>query len=66
MAIAKVIELISEGGSIEEAMENGVREAAKTVQHIQNVWLQDAKGVVKDGRLVKYRTIVKVTFLVDS
>lgn len=66
MSIAKVLELITEGSTIEECMENAVKEASKTVNNIQSVWLQDAKAVVKNQEVTKYRTIVKVTFLVGG
>lgn len=66
MSIAKVLELISEGDSIENALENAVTEAGKSVKKIQNVYLVDVKAVVDDGKITKYRTNVKVTFVVDN
>ena len=53
MSIAKVIEVISEGESVEDAVSNAVSEASKTVHNIKNVWVQDIKGVVEDNKVTK-------------
>ena len=65
MSIAKVIEIIAEGSSIEEAVENGVREAKKSVRNIQHVYVQDFYARVNDGKIKDYRVNCKVTFVVD-
>jgi len=65
MAVAKVIEVMGEGSSIEEAVETAVQGAGDSVRNIQNVWVQDIKGVVEGGSVTRYRVITKITFLVD-
>ncbi len=37
MSIVKVIEILCEGKSIEDALCNGVKEASKTVKNIKNL-----------------------------
>jgi flavin-binding protein dodecin len=66
MAVAKVIEILAEGTSIEAAVEDAVAEAGKTVDNIRGVYVQDIQGVVEDGSLVRYRVNCKITFVVGG
>jgi flavin-binding protein dodecin len=63
MSIAKVIEVIAEGKSIEAAAESAVSEASKTVSGIQAVYLKDIQAIVDGGKIVKYRLSAKITFI---
>ena len=65
MSLAKVIEVIAEGSSVEDAVSNAVSEASKTVQGISGVWVQDIKGVVEDNQVTMYRVNVKITFVLN-
>lgn len=65
MSIAKVIEVIAEGDSIENAMEQAVAEASKSIHGIQGVYAKDIKAIVKDGKIETYRVDAKVTFIID-
>lgn len=66
MSIAKVIEVIAEGKSVQEAMENAVTEASSSVSNIKNVYVESVQGIVKDGKIKKYRLNCKLTFVVDK
>jgi flavin-binding protein dodecin len=66
MAIAKVIEVMAEGSSIEEAVQAAVSEAAETVRGIKHVYIQDVQAAVEDDQVVKYRVNSKLTFVVDD
>ncbi len=66
MSIAKVVEIIGEGKSIEDAVENAVKETGETVRNIRAVWVEGIQAMVKDGKLKAYRVNTKVTFVVDS
>lgn len=66
MSIAKVIEVLAEGDSIEKAVENGVEEAGKSVRNIRSVYVNDTQAIVRDGKLKKYRVNLKVTFVVSE
>ncbi len=65
MSIAKVLEIISEGSSVEDAMENAVAEASKSVRKVRSVYAKGIQALVKDGKIQGYRINVKVTFVVD-
>ncbi len=63
MSIAKVIEILAEGATVEGAMESAVAEASETVRNITNVYLESLQAIVEDNKIVKYRVNVKVTFI---
>lgn len=64
MSVAKVIEILAEGDSLEEATEEAVAQASKTVSDIKNVYVDDYRAVVDDGEIQTYRVNAKVTFVV--
>jgi flavin-binding protein dodecin len=66
MAIAKVIEVLAEGSSIEQAVQAAVSEAAETVRGIKHVYIQTVQAVVEDDQVVKYRVNAKLTFVVEN
>lgn len=67
MAIVKVIELIaSSEKSFEDAIQQAVNEASKTVKNIDSVWVQDMKCHVKDGKVSTYGVNCKLSFRVEK
>lgn len=66
MGIAKVIELLADGDSIENAVKNGVAEAKKTVRNIQGVWIKETQAVLENGEVTAFRVNLKVTFVVEE
>jgi dodecin len=67
MPIVKVIELIaSSEKSIEDALQNAVSEASKTIHNIDSVYVKDIKAHVKDGRISSYGVITKISFRLDE
>jgi len=65
MAVAKVIEVLSSSTeSIEHAIRDGVAKCGETVDNIESVWVKDTKGVVRDNKVVEWRVILAVTFVV--
>ena len=65
MSVAKVIELISEGDSVEDAIENAAKEASKTLKNVRSVYAEGIQGMVEDGKVKGYRVNCKVTFVID-
>ena len=66
MSIAKVIEVLAEGDSIEAAIESAVTEAADTVRGIKHVYVEGVQAIVEDNEVVKYRINAKLTFVVGA
>lgn len=65
MSIAKVIEVIAEGKTIEEAVEGAASEASKSVRNVKSVNVENIQARIRDSKVVEYRVICKVTFVVD-
>jgi flavin-binding protein dodecin len=65
MSIAKVIEVLAEGETLEGAMESAVSEAAKSVRNIRHLYVEGIQAKVEDDQIVKYRIDAKLTFVVD-
>lgn len=67
MSVARVTEIISSSSkSFEDAVENGVERASKTLKNVTSAWVQDMKCTVKNGKIDEYRVILKVTFVLED
>ncbi len=66
MSTAKVIEVIAEGKTLEQAIENAVKQAAETLHSIKSVWVENITALVDNGKVTKYRINAKLTFVLDS
>lgn len=66
MSLAKVIEVIAEGDTMEEAVTNAVKHASKTVQNIRSVYCENMQGIVENGKVVKFRVNAKITFILKD
>ncbi len=64
MAVAKVIEILAEGSSIEAAVEDCAKEAGKSVKNIRSIYVQDIQAKIEDGKVAGYRVACKVTFVI--
>ncbi len=66
-SIAKVIEVISESDeSWDDAVQNALTEASKTVDNIKSIWVENMTAVVEGNRIVRYRLNAKVTFIIGG
>lgn len=65
MSLAKVIEVIAEGKTIELAVDAAVKEASDSVRNIKSIYIEGIQALVDDSKVTKYRVNVKVTFIVD-
>jgi flavin-binding protein dodecin len=67
MPIVKVIEVIaSSEKSIEDALQQAVSEAGKTLQNIDSIYVKDIKAHVKDNKITTYGLICKIAFRLDE
>jgi len=67
MSVAKVIEVISQSKvSFEDAVEQGVARASETVSGVTGAWVQDQSVEVANGKITRYRVILKVTFVLNA
>lgn len=63
MSVLKVIEVMSSSTeSWEDAVQNAVKSASKTVKEIRSVYVQDQSAVVKNNKVTEFRVTCKITF----
>ena len=63
MAILKVIEVLANSTkSWEDATQNAVTQASKSVKHIRSAYVQEQSAIVDGDAITEYRVNVKITF----
>jgi flavin-binding protein dodecin len=66
-SIAKVIEIIDESDtSWDDAVQNALTEASKTVDDIKEIWISGMKAIVENNKIARYRLTAKVTFVLKG
>ena len=67
MSIAKVTEIIaSSNKSFEDAVQQGIERANKTLENVKGAWIKDHKVKVEGGKIVEYRVVLKVSFVLKD
>ena len=67
MSVAKVTEIIAESpNSFDEAVKNGIERASATLKNIRSAWIADQKVKVENDRIIEYRVVMRVTFVLDG
>ncbi|WP_273565737.1 dodecin family protein [Maribacter halichondriae] len=63
MSVLKVIELMGNSTvSFEDAVQNVIKEASKTVKNIKSVYVKDMQVTVNNNQIAQYRVNTKVSF----
>ena len=66
MTMLKVIEVLTESDkSWEDAAQNAIREAGKTVRNIKSIYIKDFEATVEGDRIVNYRVNAKISFMLE-
>jgi len=67
MTIAKVIEISSSSTKgIEDAVRDGLKRAAKTINNIKGAWVNDIKVMTDDsGKVTEWRVNMRINFVLD-
>lgn len=67
MSIARVTEITAASNkSFEDAVEQGLNRASKTLDDIQGAWVGDLKVVVQNNKITEWRVNMKVTFILKE
>ena len=65
--VYKILELTgSSPTSIEDAVQNAIRKAAKTVRQMQWFQIMETRGHIADGNVAHWQVTVKVGFTLDD
>lgn len=66
MAVTKVIEVIaSSPNSFDEATQNALKEASKSVNNIESIYVKEMNANVENNKIVSYAVNAKVSFKVS-
>ena len=66
MSIVKVIEVLSQSDkSWEDAAQQAVTVASKSVRNIKSIYIENMQATVEDNKIVGYRVDAKISFLVE-
>jgi flavin-binding protein dodecin len=67
MSIARIVEISSASDkSFEDAIEQGVARASKTLRGIKSAWVKEQEVQVEADKIVAYKVILKVTFVLED
>ena len=67
MAVAKVSEInATSTKSFEDAMQQGLARAAKTLRDIRGAWIKEQQVRCDGGRITEYQVNMMVTFVLDD
>lgn len=67
MSVARVTEIISSSNkSFEDAIEQGVKRACKTLDNVKSAWVKEQKVKIDGGKITDYRVTLLVTFVLKD
>lgn len=66
MSIVKVLEVMANSTkSWEDAAQNAIKHASKTLHNIRSIWIEEQSAVVSNNKITEYRVTVKLSFELD-
>jgi flavin-binding protein dodecin len=67
MSVARITEISSTSPkSFEDAIQQGISRAAKTLRNIKAAWIKEQEVQVDAGRITAYKVNLLVTFVLDD
>lgn len=67
MSLAKVIQVVaSSPNSWQEAVDEAVKRASKTVRNISAIHIEGWNAKVRQGKIVEYRAVINIAFEVEK
>lgn len=67
MSVAKVSEISATSKtSFEDAIEQGISRASKTLRHIRGAWIKEQHVRVTNDAITEYQVNMMVTFIIDD
>ncbi len=67
MSVAKVSEISATSTkSFQDAIEQGIERANKTLRNLRSVWIKEQHVRVKKGAITEFQVNMMVTFVIDD
>ena len=67
MTVAKITEIQSSSPkSFDDAIKTGITRAEKTLRNLKGAWVKSQKVVIDKGKIVEYRVLLKVSFVLQD
>jgi flavin-binding protein dodecin len=67
MSIARIVEISSTSEkSFENAIEQGIARASKTLRGIRGAWIKEHEIQVEGDKIVAYKVTLKITFVLEE
>jgi dodecin len=67
MSIARIVEISSTSDkSFEDAVAQGVARVSKTLRGIRSAWIKEQEVQVEKDKIVAYKVILKITFVLEE
>jgi hypothetical protein len=67
MSVARITEIkTSSTKSFDDAVRDGIARANETLQNVKGGWVAEQEVIVDNGKIVEYRVLLKVTFILKS
>jgi flavin-binding protein dodecin len=67
MSVAKVSEIsVTSKTSFEDAIEQGISRASKTLRNIRSAWIKEQHVRVTNDAITEYQVNMMVTFVIDD
>jgi len=67
MTMLKVLEVLAQSNkSWEDAAQNAINEAAKSVRGVKSIYIKELEAAVEDGKISQYRINAKISFMLEG
>ena len=67
MSVARIVEISSTSTkSFEDAMQQGIARATKTLRNVRSAWIKEQEVRVNGDRIADYKVNMLVTFVLDD
>ena len=67
MSVARVTEISATSSkSFEDAIEQGLARATKTLRNVQSAWIKDQNVMIENDKVREYKVNMEVTFVLEG
>jgi flavin-binding protein dodecin len=67
MSIAKITEIqASSKKGFDDAVKAGIARADKTLRNLTGAWVKSQQVTIEKGKVIEYRVLLKVTFILND